>query len=1007
MNLDFRQTALLRYLQSQSSIYFGKVLELRDTVVGWLSYIPATFPHYTSHTVDHSDEIVRQISNLLFTDGDHTQPIVHLSAVEAYVVAAAAYLHDAGMVASEQEKTDVMRSEDWQAWISGQGGGAKRWEQIQALRQGLTAAQVEVKDHLADLETRFLLAEFIRRTHPQRASRLIREQEGAFARFAFDNPLLLRTIADVCQSHGLKLYELDDHDRYPDRRDLFGEKANVRFLAILLRLGDLLDMSSDRACPLLLNAACPLPADSLAHWTQYSAITHFMVAPDKIEITAECGTQDEHRVLRDWCQWLADEVREAGIVMARAERHRTWCLPVVSMSETSGTIKIRPRADAKYRPVEWRFELDNEAVFQRLISDVYTSPFVFVRELIQNALDATRCQMFLDLKEQRSEVPAYPTQVDEAIRGRYAIRVSLSNVGVKNIHSGETEIRQTLSVEDFGIGMDSAIIQRFLLQVGRSYYTTDEFRRTYRFVPTSRFGIGFLSVFGASEHVTVDTYKPGSQQNDGPLRLTITGPRSYFLVERGQRRVSGTKVGVMLRESLAAGELTRFVSAWCRRVEFPVEVDDLGTCTVLTAERPEQFTYEIPDMTHEGATLAVRFFPIGRPGLEGEIYVFTRTTESGESWTDWSWARNTYPQRHPLAEPPSMPASVSCLHGIAMGTAHRGLPVQYGTLTDDYEGGNGEGPIAIRVDHRGDRTRVPLSRSRPSTLGRGRDPDTQLQSRIEELIRDHLDTTALASGSEGWLYRQRLIGSFRYSALDHALRPLFESMPFAVRVYSHGRAKLVSLVEVLQTTRVTVMVVNGEVDDTGFEKATGRRLTLDNDAMAFVSSDIARLSTLHRGRIFESRTPSLVRVLPGDQLAFDWSIDDRATAVKSQYGPISVIALPSKDTIGITAHRTSDTTYEHVFLNAEHPLVIWMNAIDTLSRDGSSGITRSQVATVRNLLAKSVQHYGYEANVLIDYLNEWRKWPGWPNELQPPEVVWSRHSARLLDTNQPMLDMTE
>jgi HSP90 family molecular chaperone len=60
--------------------------------------------------------------------------------------------------------------------------------------------------------------------------------------------------------------------------------------------------------------------------------------------------------------------------------------------------------------------LDTEAVFQRLIGDVYEHPSVFVRELIQNALDATRCQLYLDLKNRGDEIPEFPTQAPEDTR---------------------------------------------------------------------------------------------------------------------------------------------------------------------------------------------------------------------------------------------------------------------------------------------------------------------------------------------------------------------------------------------------------------------------------------------------------------------------------------------------------------------------------------------------------------------------------------------------------------
>src|SRR5262249_10687018 len=152
------------------------------------------------------------------------------------------------------------------------------------------------------------------------------------------------TIANVCIAHGLRTFELDDPERFPDRRDIRGQPTNVRFLATVLRLGDLLDMSNDRACPVLLNAACPLPGDSLAHWTQYRRIHHRLTSPDRIEITAECETQDEHRVLQDWCQWIVDETKASRHLMSRSLRHRDWQIPFAEMEGPSASIVIRPAA---------------------------------------------------------------------------------------------------------------------------------------------------------------------------------------------------------------------------------------------------------------------------------------------------------------------------------------------------------------------------------------------------------------------------------------------------------------------------------------------------------------------------------------------------------------------------------------------------------------------------------------------------------------------------------------
>lgn len=100
---SFEQYPLMAYLKRNGEEYFWKVQEVRKVIPGWLGYVKETFPHYTDHTERHSEEIVRQISKLLFTNEDVSRPVIKLSAVEAYILIAAAFFHDAGMVASNPE----------------------------------------------------------------------------------------------------------------------------------------------------------------------------------------------------------------------------------------------------------------------------------------------------------------------------------------------------------------------------------------------------------------------------------------------------------------------------------------------------------------------------------------------------------------------------------------------------------------------------------------------------------------------------------------------------------------------------------------------------------------------------------------------------------------------------------------------------------------------------------------------------------------------------------------
>lgn len=131
--MRFTDLALMRYLKLKSPEYFAKAVELRSAVEGWLGYIPQSFPHYTRHTIAHSEEIILQISKMMFVTNQRKWSNIPLNATEAYILVAAAYLHDAGMVVSDQEKIDILASDAWKLWTTGQGGGAKRLREIEKL----------------------------------------------------------------------------------------------------------------------------------------------------------------------------------------------------------------------------------------------------------------------------------------------------------------------------------------------------------------------------------------------------------------------------------------------------------------------------------------------------------------------------------------------------------------------------------------------------------------------------------------------------------------------------------------------------------------------------------------------------------------------------------------------------------------------------------------------------------------------------------------------------------
>lgn len=957
--MEIRETSLMKYLQKHDLIYYGKILDLKERITDWLDYIPQTFPHYTRHTIGHSEEIVQQLSKLLFIDDDPEKPTVRLSSIEVYILIAAALLHDAGMVTSDKEKAEILSSEAWKKFVSDDGPGAKRWSSIEEFRK--SATEENDTNFLADVQTRYLIAEFIRRQHHERVANILTQYDSALADFNFGNVILGRTIRDICVSHGLRPHELADNEKFPERRDIRGETTNVRFLSILLRLGDLLDVDSDRACPLLLNAACPIPSDSLAHWTKYQRIVHRITAHDKIEITAECKNQDEHRFLQDWCQWLVDEVTEARNLMSSASRHGSWTAPHVTLSGDNPTIVIKPDSQATYIPYSWKFVLDEDIVFQRLIKDLYEHPLSFVRELIQNALDANRCQVYLDLAHEGLDLPQFTTQVPEGYRNRYPVKIFLKEREFLNDLSGETEPRQVLVVEDYGIGMDKNIIESYLLQVGRSYYTTDDFARTFHFLPSSRFGLGFLSVFAESDNVMVETFKPSSSSKDGPLRLRLTGPRNYLLIERCEKQYPGTRVEVVLKSRLQRGFLTSSISKWCRKVEFPVIVNDLGDETTISSERPEDFTYEVPDFTEEGARMSVKSYSLDSQGIEGEVYVFVWSSTEEERWDLWSWAYEKYPDLHPKATRPMLPENLICVNGIA---------VSYGSPSP-FAGYN----FRYHIDYRTKVLDLPISGLIHHVVSWEQE---SVRYFIERLLAKHLDESKRAQAEEGWKYKNRLIKEFQ--SWD-----FWEKIPAMIKGYKQGKPHYLSFERLDKTNVITVVC-----DFFGSflpEKEPPALPKWDNDELNILLSDLRYVGWEIRPRLFKNRIIKYARWLPDGYLALDLTQADIRDSMKTLIKDIlkshsneiiDVCDLQKKKVLGIHIDPL-----DIVLINSSNPLASWFLGIADMNEKGTLGIDREIVLKTANLMMNCLRYPILYEKTFLTYLDKLKTIPNFPEKLLP------------------------
>lgn len=136
---------------------------------------------------------------------------------------------------------------------------------------------------------------------------------------------------------------------------------------------------------------------------------------------------------------------------------------------------------------------------------LYASELVFIRELVQNAVDSINVRKLVD-----------PDYFPDDIK---------VNIGL----GGHDNSLSALKIIDSGLGMGCGEIERYLTSIGRSFYTSGDFKKlnlAYR--PVSSFGIGFLSCFLVSKSITIHTHRFGEPNS---YELTIPNIEGCFFIE--------------------------------------------------------------------------------------------------------------------------------------------------------------------------------------------------------------------------------------------------------------------------------------------------------------------------------------------------------------------------------------------------------------------------------------------------------------------------------------------
>ena len=471
-------------------------------------------PEFDLHDNTHLVKVEQNIVQLL---GDET--LQKLSSLELFLLSMAAKLHDCGMAPADWEIKLMSLTEGTNSIVLDENSchfdgkipmtikeakafiiknksllykdfeTVKEWQfspkdeetlinslaelltDYQKYRNGFTSELCKI-DEKSKFEqyNQYRRVDYIRLNHHKKSSKYVCNLLPMFETYLGEvwSQRLLLDLSKICQSHGESidfLRKLKTEVKYID-----DTSVNPQFIAVMLRLGDIIHYSYDRAPLVLRSAMCFNSEYSKHEWTVKVGLS-YAISDRKISYIANCQTPKDYYHIHKYIDWIDEEIKILDSLK------RNWAPDYkIDIQEVN-----RENVDYDHNaftPVNGSgFTLNQNKIIELLMGvNLYKDPFSCLRELYQNSLDACRCMIDIGKKTCHNIEGNIEFGIEEDKEGKY------------------------LYCKDNGLGMSDDIIENYLLKIGNSFYKSADYSRkraqwASNYTPVSQFGIGILSCF--------------------------------------------------------------------------------------------------------------------------------------------------------------------------------------------------------------------------------------------------------------------------------------------------------------------------------------------------------------------------------------------------------------------------------------------------------------------------------------------------------------------------------
>ncbi|WP_201511452.1 HD domain-containing protein [Psychrobacter alimentarius] len=506
--------------------------EFDEKLVGKsLENVSSYYPHFSSHNESHSQQILVNIERLLGSN------IEKLTATDTWLILEAAYWHDIGMLFNADEVQDVVKNEKFKDYVEELANNnvqdlhefARVWH-----NDGWEAALVHYDNPYKGVEKyRQMVAEWYRKGHAKNSNDVVLKP---FEKLNINSPRtellpkrIYRYLGQICWSHGRNFEEV--MSLLPFRQTGMGtEDCHPRFVACLLRLGDLFDIDDNRFCPVMARQVGNMPSLSETHEQKHKAIREFQLDSETVSVTAICSTEMAYIECRNWFDWIREEIQNQMSQWKNIVPSRDFgLLPTINKLDVEMTDKKILLND---KPM--KFSLDERSAIELLQgNNLYEDDMSIYRELIQNAIDATMIRVWLEHGQKYSirKLPKNSNPYDSETKKLfedYPINFSCKKSADDNDNTFWLFI-----IKDNGVGISRRDLE-YMQKIAGSKKNNEKKKIIHKMPkwmqPSGEFGIGLQSAFLLMKDLPIEHQKitiyTKSRITHESLKIELNSPLS-------------------------------------------------------------------------------------------------------------------------------------------------------------------------------------------------------------------------------------------------------------------------------------------------------------------------------------------------------------------------------------------------------------------------------------------------------------------------------------------------